>query len=159
VLVGIVGGLSVGMTSVGSGSLIIVTLLALYPALKANQLVGTDLLQAVPLVWAAALGHILFGDFKMAVTAALLAGSIPGVIIGSLVSARAPGGLIRRILAFVLLASALKMFDVGNVAMIAILVAVGVGAALLWMLLRVAHGLRPLAVLERADRTDDRSAG
>jgi hypothetical protein len=158
VLVGIVGGLSVGMTSVGSGSLIIVTLLALYPALKANQLVGTDLLQAVPLVWAAALGHILFGDFKMAVTAALLAGSIPGVIIGSLVSARAPGGLIRRILAFVLLASALKMFDVGNVAMIAILAAVGVGAALLWMLLRVAHGLRPLAVLERADGTDDHSS-
>ncbi|HEY0543312.1 MAG TPA: sulfite exporter TauE/SafE family protein [Actinoallomurus sp.] len=158
VLVGIVGGLSVGMTSVGSGSLIIVTLLALYPALKANQLVGTDLLQAVPLVWAAALGHILFGDFKMAVTAALLAGSIPGVIIGSLVSARAPGGLIRRILAFVLLASALKMFDVGNVAMIAVLVAVGVGAALLWMLLRVAHGLRPLAVLERADGTDDHSS-
>jgi uncharacterized membrane protein YfcA len=159
VLVGIVGGLSVGMTSVGSGSLIIVTLLALYPALKANQLVGTDLLQAVPLVWAAALGHILFGDFKMAVTTALLAGSIPGVIIGSLVSARAPGGLIRRILAFVLLASALKMFDVGNVAMIAILVAVGVGAALLWMLLRVAHGLRPLAVLDRADGTDDHPSG
>ena len=79
VLVGIVGGLCVGMTSVGSGSLIIVTLLALYPALKANQLVGTDLMQAVPLVWAAALGHILFGDFKLEVTAALLAGSIPGV--------------------------------------------------------------------------------
>jgi uncharacterized membrane protein YfcA len=159
VLVGIVGGLSVGMTSVGSGSLIIVTLLALYPALKANQLVGTDLLQAVPLVWAAALGHILFGDFKLAVTTALLAGSIPGVIIGSLVSARAPGGLIRRILAFVLLASALKMFDVGNVAMIAILAAVGVGAALTWMLLRVAHGLRPLAVLERADGAEDHSSG
>ena len=158
VLVGIVGGLSVGMTSVGSGSLIIVTLLALYPTLKANQLVGTDLLQAVPLVWAAALGHILFGDFKLEVTAALLAGSIPGVIIGSLVSARAPGGLIRRILAFVLLASALKMFDVGNVAMVLILVAVGAGAGLAWMLLRVAHGLRPLSVLERplADGDDTR---
>jgi uncharacterized protein len=158
VLVGIVGGLSVGMTSVGSGSLIIVTLLALYPALKANQLVGTDLLQAVPLVWAAAFGHILFGDFKLEVTAALLAGSIPGVIIGSLVSARAPGGLIRRILAFVLLASALKMFDVGNIAMVLILVAVGAGAGVAWMLLRVAHGLRPLSVLERPlpDGTDAR---
>jgi hypothetical protein len=158
VTIGVLGGLIVGMTSVGSGSLIIVTLLALYPALKANQLVGTDLLQAVPLVWAAALGHILFGDFKLEVTAALLAGSIPGVIIGSLVSARAPGGLIRRILAFVLLASALKMFDVGNVAMVLILVAVGAGAGLAWMLLRVAHGLRPLSVLERplADGTDTR---
>jgi uncharacterized protein len=151
VLVGIVGGLSVGMTSVGSGSLIIVILLALYPALKANQLVGTDLLQAVPLVWAAALGHILFGDFQLQITTALLAGSIPGVIIGSLISARAPGGLIRRILAFVLLASALKMFDVGNVALILTLVAVAAGTGLAWMLLRVAHGLRPLDILERRD--------
>jgi uncharacterized protein len=149
VLVGIVGGLSVGITSVGSGSLIIVTLLALYPALKANQLVGTDLLQAVPLVWAAALGHLLFGDFRLAVTAALLAGSIPGVVLGSLISARAPGGLIRRVLAFVLLASALKLFGVGNVAMLGILVAVGAVAALTWTLLRVAHGLPPLGLLDR----------
>ncbi|MDN3352516.1 sulfite exporter TauE/SafE family protein [Actinomadura sp. DC4] len=149
VLVGIVGGLSVGMTSVGSGSLIIVTLLALYPALKANQLVGTDLLQAVPLVWAAALGHILFGDFRLEVTAALLVGSVPGVIIGSLISARAPGGLIRRILAFVLLASALKMFGVGNIAMVWTMVAAVAGVAAAWMLLRVAHGLRPIALLDR----------
>jgi uncharacterized protein len=148
-VVGIIGGLSVGMTSVGSGSLIIVTLLALYPALKANQLVGTDLLQAVPLVWAAALGHILFGDFRLEVTAALLAGSIPGVIIGSLVSARAPGGLIRRILAFVLLASALKMFGIGNVALLWALVGAAIGAGALWMLLRSAHGLRPLGFLDR----------
>jgi uncharacterized protein len=150
-IVGVVGGLSVGMTSVGSGSLIIVTLLALYPALKANQLVGTDLVQAVPLVWAAALGHILFGDFQLSITTALLAGSIPGVIIGSLISARAPGGLIRRILAFVLLASALKMFGVGNAALIWTLIAVAAGTGLAWMLLRVAHGLRPLDVLERRD--------
>jgi uncharacterized protein len=151
VLVGIVGGLCVGMTSVGSGSLIIVVLLALYPALKANQLVGTDLVQAVPLVWSAALGHILFGDFKLAVTAALLAGSIPGVIIGSLISARAPGGLIRRILAFVLLASALKMFDVGNIVLLWTLVAVALGAAVAWALLRMANGLRPIAILDRRD--------
>ncbi|MFB9837032.1 sulfite exporter TauE/SafE family protein [Actinoallomurus acaciae] len=149
VIVGIVGGLSVGMTSVGSGSLIIVTLLALYPMLKANHLVGTDLLQAVPLVWAAALGHILFGDFHLAVTVALLAGSIPGVIIGSLISARAPGGLIRRVLAFVLLASALKMFGLGNAAMLWILLAVLVGAAALWTLLRAAHGLRPIGIFDR----------
>jgi uncharacterized membrane protein YfcA len=151
VLVGIVGGLCVGMTSVGSGSLIIVVLLALYPALKANHLVGTDLVQAVPLVWSAALGHILFGDFKLAITAALLAGSIPGVIIGSLISARAPGGLIRRVLAFVLLASALKMFDVGNAVLLWTLVAVALGAAVAWALLRMANGLRPIPILDRRD--------
>jgi uncharacterized membrane protein YfcA len=147
-LVGMVGGLVVGMTSVGSGSLIIVALLALYPSLKANQLVGTDLLQAVPLVWSAAFGHMLFGDFKLEVTAALLAGSIPGVYVGSLISSRAPGGLIRRALAFVLLASALKMFGLGTTAMVWVLVSVAVGGTAVWMLLRKRNGLRPLAMLE-----------
>src|ERR1035438_4588385 len=56
VLIGMVGGLIVGMTSVGSGSLMIVLLLFLYPLLSAGQLVGTDLTQAVPLTAAAALG-------------------------------------------------------------------------------------------------------
>ena len=49
VIIGMIGGLIVGMTSVGSGSLMIVLLLFLYPMLGANQLVGTDLTQAVPL--------------------------------------------------------------------------------------------------------------
>jgi uncharacterized membrane protein YfcA len=147
-VVGVVGGLVVGMTSVGSGSLIIVALLALYPSLKANQLVGTDLMQAVPLVWSAALGHILFGDFKLEITIALLAGSIPGVYLGSLISSRAPGGLIRRALGFVLLASALKMFHVDTTAMALILVIVAAGATVAWMLLRKRHGLRALAMLE-----------
>jgi uncharacterized membrane protein YfcA len=53
------------MTSVGAGSLMIVALLLLYPSMKAGQLVGTDLVQAVPLVASASLGHILFGDFTV----------------------------------------------------------------------------------------------
>ncbi|MFF4194570.1 sulfite exporter TauE/SafE family protein [Nonomuraea sp. NPDC001831] len=113
-LVGTVGGLVVGVSSVGSGSLIIVALLVLYPALKANQLVGTDLVQAVPLVASAALGHLMFGDFKLELTLSLLVGSIPGVYLGARISSRAPGGLIRALLAIVLLASALKLLDVGN---------------------------------------------
>ncbi|GII58632.1 UPF0721 transmembrane protein [Planotetraspora thailandica] len=141
VLVGVVGGLVVGMTSVGSGSLIIVALLALYPALKANQLVGTDLVQAVPLVMSAALGHLLFGDFQLSITTALLAGSIPGVYIGSRISSRAPSGLVRPVLAFVLLASALKMFGVGTTATVWLLVGVLVAAPALWSALRVRHGL------------------
>lgn len=120
-LVGMVGGLVVGISSVGSGSLIIVALLALYPALKANQLVGTDLVQAVPLVGSAALGHLLFGDFQLAVTTSLLVGSIPGVYLGARISAWAPGGVIRALLAVVLLASALKLLGVGNPAMLWIL--------------------------------------
>lgn len=140
VIVGIIGGLVVGLTSVGSGSLIIIALMALYPGLRANQLVGTDLVQAVPLVMSAALGHLLFGDFVFAVTAALLVGSIPGVWVGAHLSARAPGGLIRRVLAFVLLASALKMLGVGTAATGIILLAVLVSAPLVWMLVRRRHG-------------------
>ena len=84
VLIGMVGGLVVGMTSVGSGSLIIIALMFLYPRLPASQLVGTDLIQAVPLVAAAALGHLLFGDFRLGVTASRLdrgeGGRWPGLL-------------------------------------------------------------------------------
>ncbi|WP_433333645.1 sulfite exporter TauE/SafE family protein [Spirillospora sp. CA-294931] len=145
VVTGIIGGLVVGITSVGSGSLIIVALLALYPALKANQLVGTDLLQAVPLVFAAALGHLLFGDFRMEVTAALLVGSIPGVYIGSKISSRAPGTLIRRALAFVLVASALKMFGLGITPLAWTLVALAVLSTAVWLVLRNHHRRAPEA--------------
>ncbi|PRX07739.1 UNVERIFIED_ORG: hypothetical protein CLV66_101318 [Actinomadura viridilutea] len=152
VLVGAVGGLVVGITSVGSGSLIIVALLALYPTLKANQLVGTDLLQAVPLVFAAALGHLLFGDFHLEVTAALLVGSVPGVYLGSRISSRAPGGLIRRALAFVLVASALKMFGLGPEAMAWTLVGLAAAGAGAWPLLRRRHGLPALGFADRRAR-------
>ncbi|MET8335123.1 sulfite exporter TauE/SafE family protein [Streptosporangium canum] len=135
-LVGTIGGLVVGISSVGSGSLIIVALLALYPALKANQLVGTDLVQAVPLVVSAALGHLLFGDFQLDVTTSLLAGSIPGVYLGARISARAPGGIIRALLAVVLLASALKLLGVGNTATLWILAGAVAAAAAGWSLLR-----------------------
>ena len=145
VLIGVVGGLVVGITSVGSGSLIIVALLALYPTLKANQLVGTDLLQAVPLVFAAAIGHLLFGDFRMEVTAALLAGSIPGVYLGSKISSRAPGGLIRRVLAIVLVASSLKMFGVGVVPLAWTLVALTAATVAVSLLLRRRHAPAPAA--------------
>src|SRR5262249_547073 len=60
VAIGMIGGIIVGMTSVGSGSLMIILLLFLYPMIGANQLVGTDLTQAVPLTAAAALGALAF---------------------------------------------------------------------------------------------------
>ena len=145
VLVGILGGLVVGMTSVGSGSLIIIALMALYPRLKASELVGTDLVQAVPLVASAAVGHILFGDFQLALTTSLLVGSIPGVWLGAHLSARAPGGLVRRTLGFVLLASALKLLDVSTLYTEIILGIVLIVAPLLWMVVRRRHGFPALA--------------
>jgi hypothetical protein len=133
-LLGAAGGLVVGLTSVGSGSLIIVLLLVLYPKLRVNDLVGTDLVQAVPLVMAAALGHALFGDLQLDIAGAVLIGSIPGVLIGARISSRAPAGLVRSALVVVLLASALKLLGastalVGVVTGVAIVAAVAVAAA------------------------------
>lgn len=141
VLIGIVGGVVVGMTSVGSGSLIIVLLLVLYPGLRAGELVGTDLVQAVPLVGAAALGHALFGEVQLGLTVALLAGAIPGVWIGARLSSRAPQMVVRRALALVLIASGLKLVGASNGQLLAVLVVVGVGGPLVWMAARRQVGL------------------
>jgi uncharacterized protein len=144
IALGLFGGIIVGMTSVGSGSLIIIALMALYPTLKASELVGTDLVQAVPLVASAALGHIIFGDFHLDLTTSMLVGCIPGVWLGAHMSARAPGGLVRRALAFVLLASALKLLNFSTGSTGIILAVVLVIAPVLWMLVRRHHGFPAL---------------
>lgn len=157
VLLGVLGGVIVGMTSVGSGSIIIIGLMTIYPALKSNQLVGTDLLQAVPLVAAAALGHTLFGDLDLGLTVPLLIGSVPGVFIGAQLSSRLSGGFIRRALAFVLLASGLKMLDVNNLATGVILLAMLIVAPSIWMILRHRRGLPALAITEHRQHQTDNS--
>jgi uncharacterized protein len=110
--VGLAGGLLVGLTSVGSGSIVIIALMLLYPMLRGSELVGTDLVQAIPLVAAAAIAHIIVGDFELALTSSILIGSIPAVWIGARLSSRAPDGVIRPLLVFVLAASGLKLLDV-----------------------------------------------
>ena len=67
-LVGALGGLLVGITSVGSGSVIMIALLMLYPGLSAVKLVGTDLVQAVPLVLAAAISNIALHGLDWSIT-------------------------------------------------------------------------------------------
>ena len=103
-----IGGIVVGLTSVGSGSLMIVLLLFLYPMLGAGQLVGTDLAQAVPLTAAAALGALAFGHVEFGVTASLIIGSVPAVFVGAMFSSRAPDRFIRPVITFVIFASGLK---------------------------------------------------
>jgi uncharacterized membrane protein YfcA len=155
-LIGAVGGLVVGMTSVGSGSLIIIALLALYPMLNASRLVGTDLVQAVPLVLSAALGHLLYGDFRLGLTASLLLGCLPGVYVGARLSARAPGGLVRRALALVLLASGLKLLGIPTTWTAGLLGGVVVLGSLAWMAARRAHGFTPTARIgRRRDSSSD----
>jgi len=117
IVIGAVGGLVVGMTSVGSGSLMIVLLLFTYPALAAGRLVGTDLTQAVPLTAAAALGALLFGHVQFGLTTAVVIGSVPAVLIGSLLSSRAPDKYIRPVITFVIFASGLKYAGLGTTAL------------------------------------------
>jgi hypothetical protein len=114
ILIGVFGGLIVGMTSVGSGSLMIVLLLLLYPQFRLSDLVGTDLIQAIPLVASAALGHMLLGSFKLTLTGSILIGAIPGVYLGARVSSRAPDGILRPVLVIALSSSALKLLGVSN---------------------------------------------
>jgi hypothetical protein len=95
----------------------IVLLLFLYPMLGANQLVGTDLTQAVPLTLAAALGSLAFGHVEFSVTTSLIIGSVPGVLAGSFLSSRAPDRYIRPAITFVIFASGLKYVGVGTTAL------------------------------------------
>ena len=134
VCIGMVGGLIVGMTSVGSGSLMIVLLLFLYPMLGASQLVGTDLTQAVPLTLAAALGALAFGHVEFAVTTSIIIGSVPAVLVGSLISSRAPDRIIRPAITFVIFASGLKYIGLGTTALGWVLVTILLAAAVTWLI-------------------------
>jgi hypothetical protein len=111
-LVGALGGLLVGVTSVGSGSVIMVALLMLYPALSAVRLVGTDLVQAVPLVLSAAIANIIAqGGLDLALTIPLVIGSVPGTILGSRLAPRVPQSVIRRGIVIVLTMSGIALLD------------------------------------------------
>ena len=132
VAIGMVGGLIVGITSVGSGSLMIVLMLFVYPMLGANQLVGTDLTQAVPLTLAAALGALLFGHVAVPVTLSLVIGSVPAVLVGSLISSRAPDRYVRPVITFVIFASGLKYVGLGTTQLGWTLCAVLLAAAVVW---------------------------
>ena len=140
------------MTSVGSGSLIIIALMAPVPRPAAPASWSAPTWCRPSRWWCrAAIAHIFFGDFRIELTAALLIGSVPGVWIGAQLSSRAPGGLVRRVLAFVLLASGSSCSDVSTVNTGWILLAVALVAPPLWMVVRRRHGLPML--LSRSDRT------
>jgi uncharacterized protein len=110
-LVGALGGLLVGVTSVGSGSLIMISLLMLYPALPAVQLVGTDLMQAVPLVLSAAISNILVNGLDWKIAVPLTLGSVPGCMFGAKIAPLMRGSYIRRGIVVVLVMSGLALLE------------------------------------------------
>ena len=152
-LVGALGGFLVGITSVGSGSVIMVALLMLYPGLSAVRLVGTDLVQAVPLVLAAAISNIVVNNgLDWGLTVPLIIGSVPGTVIGSRLAPRVPQSVIRRGIVVVLTMSGVALLDkagwapLGKDSTHPLLVG-GIGLAmivlvpLIWGLLRKEQGL------------------
>lgn len=110
-LVGALGGLLVGITSVGSGSVIMIALLMLYPGLSAVKLVGTDLVQAVPLVLAAAISNIAINGLDWSILIPLVLGSVPGTLLGSRIAPRVPQSIIRRGIVIVLTMSGVALLD------------------------------------------------
>lgn len=128
VLTGAVVGALVGLTSVGSGSLVVTTLLLMYPLLRPSVLVGTDLTQAVPMLFAGAIAHAGFGETLLPVVVSLLLGQIPGIWIGARMSARYDGSALRWLLMAVLAATAAKLLGVSNL-VAGILAIVGLAVA------------------------------
>jgi uncharacterized membrane protein YfcA len=111
-LVGGIGGLLVGITSVGSGSLIMVALLLLYPTLSAVRLVGTDLVQAVPLVLSAAISHVIVSGVDWSVLIPLVIGGSPGTFLGARLANWVSQSVIRRGIVIVLSLTGLNMLGV-----------------------------------------------
>jgi len=111
VLLGMLLGVAVTLSSVGAGAIGVTALLLLYPGLRIARIVGSDIAHAVPLTLVAGFGHWIIGDVNLFLLAALLLGSIPGVIIGSLLSTRAPDRVLRPALAAVLLISGIKLLS------------------------------------------------
>ena len=151
-LVGMLGGLLVGITSVGSGSVIMIALLMLYPGLSAVRLVGTDLVQAVPLVLAAAISNIALHGIDWTILVPLLIGSVPGTILGSTLAPRVPQSFIRRGIVVVLTMSGVALLDKSGWAPLGVdethpMLIAGIGVAVLvvlpivWGFLRKQQGL------------------
>lgn len=108
VTLGLFVGFVLGMTSAGSGALIAVGLILLF-RLVPTRVVGTDVLHAAVLLWAAAAAHIVAGNVDFPLAANILVGSVPGVWVGSHWSVRVPAPMLRATLAVVLIGSGLGL--------------------------------------------------
>ena len=109
ILIGAFVGFLVGLTSVGSGTLIIVSLAFLFPRLTSKELVGTDIVQAFLLLGAGSIGYLTNGTINWQIAGLLLIGSLPGVFLGSKLSKFIPDPYMRPVLAIVLAISGWKL--------------------------------------------------
>ena len=103
ILLGLVLGGMVTLTSVGAGALGVTALLLIYPRIGITKIVGTDIAHAVPLTLVAGLGHVSLGTVDYSLLGVLLIGSIPGIYIGSHLSSRVSEQTVRYVLALILI--------------------------------------------------------
>jgi uncharacterized protein len=136
-LVGVVGGLLVGITSVGSGSVMMVVLLIMYPTLAGVRMVGTDLVQAIPLVVAAAASHVIVTGVDWSVLIPLVVGGSPGTFLGARLANRVSQSIVRRGIVLVLVLTGLSMLKVPPFGVAAAAIVGLVGGTLVWRMLRV----------------------
>jgi uncharacterized protein len=120
-LIGVLGGFVVGLTSVGSGVFFGLTLLVLFP-LRAHKVVGTDIFHAAALLYVAGIGHWFAGNVDFALLGWLLLGSIPGVLIGGRLTLSIPENVLRFGLAAVLGLAGIKLLDVPGAGVIVLVV-------------------------------------
>eukprot|EP01037_Dinobryon_pediforme_P013907 gene13907-14023_t len=109
VLTGAILGVLVSISSVGAGALGVTALLILYPKLPLVRIVGSDIAHAVPLTLIAGLGHWWIGSVDWMMLVSLLIGSLPGIVIGSKLAPKLPEGVLRPILAIVLIIVGLRL--------------------------------------------------
>ena len=109
ILLGAGVGFLVGLTSVGSGSLIVPSLLALFPKLSSKIVVGTDVFHAAILVSVAGLAHLNSGNVQLPLVSNLLIGSLPGVFFGSKMNLKVPEKVLRPVLASMLILTGIKL--------------------------------------------------
>jgi uncharacterized membrane protein YfcA len=109
VLLGFILGVLVSVTSVGAGALGTTALLILYPRLPVSRIAASDIAHAVPLTLIAGIGHWMMGSVDLTLMLALLAGSIPGIVIGSLLSGHSSDTVLRPVLATTLLVVSIRM--------------------------------------------------
>jgi len=102
VLIGLLLGMLVTISSVGAGALGVTALILLYPRLPMATIVGSDIAHAVPLTLVAGLGHWWMGTINWSMLAWLLSGSVPGIVIGSFIAVRVPEFVLRPVLAVTL---------------------------------------------------------
>jgi uncharacterized membrane protein YfcA len=108
VVTGVITGFIIGLTSAGSGTLIAIVLIAVF-RLTPQRVVGTDIVHAAVLLWAAGIANWIGGNVDFTLAGNILIGSIPGVIIGAHYATRVPQNALRNVLGVVLIGSALTL--------------------------------------------------